>query len=482
MKKKTIYSIFLILTILVYSCKLPDNIDPKNASQVAPDAIFSGAMISLVNQVGSINVNTNISRLLAQYQAEVTYVTESRYNFSDRQIPDTYSGNLYRSVLMNLKDVKAQVAAKPETPSFPAGMKKNQLAMIEVLNVYTYQLLVDAFGNVPYTEALLGATNSRPKYDDAYTIYKDLIVRISQAITDIDPNSDGFGSADLLYGGDASLWKKFAATLKLRMGLRLADVAGSNSSTIVSQAVASGVFTDLTEGAVFNYLGVSPYVNSYYTEFVLTARKDFCPTNTLVTLMNTLNDPRRASWFTLYSGAYLGLTYGKQGASSYSKFSHFADNIRINPSYPVILSDYVEAEFLLAEAAERGLGGVTNPATHYNNAILASMSYWGVADADAAAYLAQPGVAYATATGTYKQKIGTQKWLGLFDRGDEAWAEWRRLDFPILTVPAAMTYADIPVRMPYPFNENKMNKTNYDAAATAIGGDKASTKLFWDKN
>ena len=109
------------------------------------------------------------------------------------------------------------------------------------------------------------------------------------------------------------------------------------------------------------------------------------------------------------------------------------------------------------------------------------MKYWGVSDADAAAYLAQPGVDYTSATGTYKQKIGTQKWLGLFDRGVEGWAEWRRLDFPVLNVPSGMTYSDIPVRMPYPFNENKTNKTNYDAASAAIGGDEATTKLFWDK-
>jgi hypothetical protein len=156
--------------------------------------------------------------------------------------------------------------------------------------------------------------------------------------------------------------------------------------------------------------------------------------------------------------------------------------IRATPTYPVILLDYVDVEFMLAEAAERSFVGTPADAEgHYNNAILASMSYWGVSDADAAAYLARPAVAYTTAAGTYKQKIGTQKWLGLFDQGDEGWTEWRRLDFPVLNVPVGMTYADIPLRMPYPYNENKMNKANYDAAAAAIGGDEASTKLFWDK-
>jgi hypothetical protein len=110
------------------------------------------------------------------------------------------------------------------------------------------------------------------------------------------------------------------------------------------------------------------------------------------------------------------------------------------------------------------------------------MKYWGVPDAAAASYLAQTSVAYATAVGTFKQKIGNQKWLGLFDRGVESWAECRRLDFPVLYPPEGMAYSDIPKRMPYPYNENKMNLENYTAAATAIGGDLAATKLFWDRN
>jgi hypothetical protein len=482
MKNKTLYSIFLILAIFVTSCELPDNVDPKYAQSVSSDAMFTQIEIALVNQITDMNVNRNISRLLVQYQSEVTYTTESRYNFSDRQIPDAFSGNIYRGVLMNLKDCKAKISAKVLTPSYTVEQQNNELAIANIWEIYAWQVLVDQFGNIPYSEALLSSVNSTPKYDDALTIYKDLITRLSAAITSIDVTSGGFGKADILYEGDAVLWKEFAASLKLRIALRMADVPSINSSALVSQAVAAGVFADQSESAIFKFYGVTPNVSPFYQAFVLDARKDFCPTNTIVNLMGTLNDPRREVWFTqMPAGSYTGLTYGKTGSSTYANYSHFADAIRLDPKYPTILCDYVEVEFLLAEAAARGLGGVTSASTHYNNAILASLKYWGVSDADAALYLAQPSVSYATATGTYKQKIGTQKWLGLFDRGVEGWAEWRRLDFPVLSVPSGMTYADIPVRMPYPFNENKMNKTNYEAAAAAIGGDEATTKLFWDK-
>jgi len=490
MKNKTLYYLFLILAICVTSCELPDNVDPKYAQIVSSDALFTQVEIALVKQVTSIDVNSNISRLLVQYQSEVTYTTESRYNFSDRQIPDAFSGNIYRGVLMNLKDCKTKISAKVLTPSYTLAQQNNELAIANIWEIYAWQVLVDQFGDIPYSEALLSSVNSIPKYDDALTIYKDLITRLTAAIASIDVTSVGFDKADVLYEGDVVLWKEFAASLKLRIALRLSDVPAANSSTLVSEAVAAGVFADQSESAIFNFYGITPYVSPYYQAFVLDARRDFCPTNTIVDLMYNLSDPRMPFLFTQVDTsttedveklAYKGLPYGKTGSSTYANYSHFTNAIRIDPKYPTILCDYVEVEFLLAEAAERGLGGVTGAETHYNNAILASLKYWGVSDADAAAYLAQPGVDYTSATGTYKQKIGTQKWLGLFDRGVEGWAEWRRLDFPVLNVPSGMTYSDIPVRMPYPFNENKTNKTNYDAASAAIGGDEATTKLFWDK-
>jgi len=85
-----------------------------------------------------------------------------------------------------------------------------------------------------------------------------------------------------------------------------------------------------------------------------------------------------------------------------------------------------------------------------------------------------------TAASTWQEKIGTQKWIGLFDRGIEGWNEWRRLDYPKLNPPTGDKYSDIPVRFPYPYNENKLNGANYAQAAAAIGGDLTTTRVFWD--
>ncbi len=467
----------LVFVVFLASCSLPDNIDPKSASKVTPDVVFTDVEVALFNQIGSVDVNYNVFRLLAQYQTEVTYTNEATYNFSDRTLPDTHWAVLYRDVLANAEEVKKIVNG---TTYVDSQEKVNKLALTEIVEVYAYQMLVDAFGNVPYTEALKGADNSRPKYDDAKTVYYDLITRLDAAIADLskDAGSTTFGSADILYSGDVSKWLAFANSLKLRFALRLADYDATKADKMISEAVASGVFTSQDQSAILHYTGTAPYVNSYYQQYVLDNRKDYVPSNTFVDKLNALSDPRLASWFTTVSGAYVGLTYGKAG--KYSKFSHFNSTI-INATYPVIISDYVEVEFLLAEAVERGLGSVSGTAeSHYNAAITASMKYWGVSDVDAATYLAQPSVAYATAASTWQEKIGTQKWIGLFDRGIEGWNEWRRLDYPKLNPPTGDKYSDIPVRFPYPYNENKLNGANYAQAAAAIGGDLTTTRVFWD--
>jgi hypothetical protein len=477
--KTKIKSLLLLIVVLVTSCEMPDNIDPKSASVVTPASLVTSAEINLFTQMTTMDYNDNVGRLLAQYLSEVTYVTESRYNFSDRKIPDSHWGIIYRDVLTNLEEAKGII----NNTSYTDQVKKaNQLAIIDILEVYSYQSLVDLFGNVPYTEAIKGSANSRPKYDDAKTVYYSLIETLSKSINNLSSDSEGFGESDILYGGDINSWKLFANSLKLRFALRISDFDSAKANTMVKEALTSGVFEDQSESAIFRPTGTAPYVGCYYHWGTIEARpKDYVPTNTLINMMNTLNDPRRPVWFTLYKGAYVGLTYGLKAASSYSKFSHFS-SLLLDRAYPSVIMDYSEVEFLLAEAAERNLGGVTSAETHYNNAISSSLAYWGVSESDIESYLSQTSVAYATATGNWKQKIGTQKWLALYDRGLESWIEWRRLDYPILNPPQEMKYSDIPVRYPYPYDEAKYNKDNYNAAAAAIGGDLVSTKLFWDKN
>lgn len=473
-------SIVMVLIIGVTQCKLPDNIDPKNPTEVPIETLFTNAEIALLNQVDDVSVNTNTTRLIVQYWQQTTYFDESRYLFQDRQIPDNYSLILYRNALMDLKRTKELLADW----GGPAAQKNNRTAMATILEVYAWQVVVDAFGDMPYSEALLLDENSTPAYDDAASIYADILTKLDGALGMLGSGA-AYGGADVLFGSDVASWQKFGNALKLRIGMRLADADAGTAKSVV-EAAAPGVYGSQDESAILHYVGVVPNVNQIYDAYVVQNRKDYLPTNTIIDLMNSLNDPRLPLWFTQVDDGtgnmvYLGAVAGLDGAQTYSNFSNFSAPF-FEPTFPAIISDYVETEFLMAEAVERGF--VSGDAeTHYNNAITASILYWGGTQDDVDAYLANPDVAYATAPGDYKQKIGTQKWIALYNRGVEGWAEWRRLDWPKLNVPEGMVYGDIPSRMPYPYNEVLQNKANYNAAVSKMGGvDDHRQKIFWDKN
>jgi hypothetical protein len=146
--------------------------------------------------------------------------------------------------------------------------------------------------------------------------------------------------------------------------------------------------------------------------------------------------------------------------------------------------DYSEVEFLLAEAVERGYNVQGSAEEHYNNAVASSINYWGGTADDVTSYLGQPDVNYSSAAGDWRQKIGNQKWIALYNRGYDAWLSWRRLDAPDLLPPDVEGASSlvIPKRVIYPINEQTLNGTNRTAAGQAIGGDDGATYLWWDVN
>jgi len=142
--------------------------------------------------------------------------------------------------------------------------------------------------------------------------------------------------------------------------------------------------------------------------------------------------------------------------------------------------------FIQAEAAERGIGGLAPGAAagYYNAGVTASILQWGGTNAQATAYLAQPSVAYvAGATGL--ARIGLQKWISLFTQGTEAWSNWRRTGFPASIVVGPSYYPEhggvFPRRIPYPSNEQTVNKAALDAAIVIQGADTYQTRMWWDK-
>ncbi|MBN2639618.1 MAG: SusD/RagB family nutrient-binding outer membrane lipoprotein [Bacteroidales bacterium] len=485
--KKVLF--ILMVSLLAVSCskqKLAEfNHDPINPTSVPGSMLFSYAEKSLSDQVASVNVNTNDFKLWAQYWTETTYTDESNYNIFTRNVPQNAWSTYYRSVLMNLKLADSIIAQESPVTDEDKAVQKNQRAIIDLVAVYTWDRMVTMWGNIPYSEAL-NINNSNPKYDDALTIQKDLITRATADLAALNDSYGSFDGSDLIYAGDVSMWKKFANGLLIKMAVQISPVASESSlvaSTINSAKV--GTLASSADNAMFAYLETSPNTNPLYEDFVLSGRSDFVAANTIVDMMNSLNDPRMSAYFTqvdtssdanVEKWAYVGGPYGESNA--YPAYSHAAPSIVADPTFANPLMTYSEIQFYLAEASARSL--ITDDAaTHYDNAVTASIEFWGGSAADAATYLAQPTVAYDPAN--WQEMIGTQAWISFYVRGYVGWTEWRRLGYPAMNLPPspATTNGGFPYRYTYPSNEQTLNGASYTKAASDIGGDKLETKLYW---
>ena len=423
---KKIYLFIIIFVAVLSSCtdKFSDfNEDQKNPAMVTGEALFSNAQKDLTDQISSTNVNENVFKIWSQYWTETTYTDEANYDIVTRNIPDVTFNRYYLRILKDLQESETLIKNAPDAYGADPNVKQNKLYIIQLVRAYAYQQLVDVFGAVPYTDAL-NSGNVYPKYDNGYEIYKDLISKVNASVAGLKSASASFGGSDLYYQGDVSKWIKFGNSLKIKLGIAIADYDNALAKTTVEAGVAGGAFTSSSDDCLLPYLQSSPNYNPLYADLVASGRDDFVPANTIVDIMNSLSDPRRDAYFSnqidtsTVSGvsklAYVGGQYGY--SSPFGDYSHIAAAIQ-KPDFKGILFTYSEVQFYLAEAAARGYNVPKTAENYYNEGIRASFAFWGVSDVDS--YLANPDVAYSTAPGTWKQKIALQAWLALYTRGLE---------------------------------------------------------------
>lgn len=469
--KKIILTIFC-LTLVFTSCEVDEglNRDSKNPTAVPGSGLFTNATRNFFDLMNSASVNNNVFRLYAQYWAQTTYPDESQYNQTTRNIGGNIWSTIYRDVLQDLKGARETLTENN------ADNLDNKLAVIEFMEVYAYSVLVDTFGDVPYTEAL-DPTNPSPKYDDAATIYADLLTRLDAAIASMDGGSGFEAIQDPVYQGNMDQWKKAANSLRLRLGLRLAEVNPALAKATAEKAIAEALITTNADNFGIKYLNGAPNTNPLWVSLVQSGRSDYVAADTFLDVLVELEDPRLPIFFQPVDGAFVGGIYGS--ANSPSSSSNLGE-ILSDPTLDGNIITAAEVHFLLAEAAERGYTTPETAEFYYNGGITTSILEWGGTEAEAQAYLATPEVAYATAGTTWESKIATQKWIALFNNGFEGWTVWRIFEAPELQAPEGMTIDDIPNRFLYPVSEATLNGAEYGNAATAIGGDEMDTMIFWD--
>ncbi|MBW8360812.1 MAG: SusD/RagB family nutrient-binding outer membrane lipoprotein [Kaistella sp.] len=464
-----------LAAISLTSCQrdlLSLNEDPKHPSTLPSETHLAMGQQQFFYYTHTGSVNFNNYRFFVQQWAETTYTDETNYDLVTRNQPRNHWNRMYVYSLNNYENAKKNLPA--EAVNSPAE-RTNKMATLEISQIVVWENLVNTYGDIPYFDALkAGEGNFAPKYDDDKAIYTDLLARINAVVSTIDEGAQGYGTGDLVYGGDMTKWKHLANSVKLRLAMNLADTNAVAAKAAAESAIAGGVISSDAESYTLHFAG-GTFNNPIFDDLVSSGRNDFVPSEKVINMMNAKNDPRRAEWFTTVGGDYVGGVFGS--LNPFNGKSHLSDFFLASDGPAAYLS-YVEVLFMKAEAAQRGFSVGGTAVSFYNGAVTESMISSGVSSADAATYLA----AHPYDAVNWKKSIGEEAWIALFDSPFAAWNFSRRLDNPVFVNPPGSKIDGVPVRMPYSDQEYVLNKGNVNAAASAIGGDKATTKLFWDVN
>ncbi len=444
------------------SCEdaLDINTDPNNPSTSTPQLTLPAAQVGLATTLES---NYNIlGSILAHYWTQGPTASQysgiEQYNITTTTFVGAWQamysgsggGGFDTGVLSDLKFVK--------TAALEDGLT-NYAAVAQLLQVYSFQMLVDLYDKVPYSEALRGKEGIlAPAFDDGNVIYDDLIVKIDEAMEWIDLSAPGPGVDDLIFGGNMNLWTRFANTLKLKIYIRQALARPAIAQAGITALYASNPqFLEADQDAAIGFSDNTGNENPLWQELDGTTPTNVVASLTSILALQGTSDPRLVELYdpATSNGAYTGLLQGTgtTDGGQYAAYARPDQSIILNEAAPVVLMSGYESLFLQAEAAQRGWSG-KNAATLYDQAVLASFAFWGVNGS----FHVAPGGPYAY-NNTLDQ-IYYQKWLSFNGKqGYEGWTEWRRTGVPVLqkSVQGAPLGNVFPLRLIWPTNETSSN-------------------------
>jgi hypothetical protein len=520
MKKIFIYNVLVVLAIVISSCD--SGFDEMNTNKTSPLAI------NPVFQLNNATVNINggafaggspliydlgaVQQLISPNSG---VLTGANYNQDNRSATQTLWQALYRNVIRNTVDVIRQTKDLTGTQE-----RTNLMNMARILQAYTFMVLTDEYGDIPYTEAGLGYLefNFFPVYNTQEEIYDDIINELTEASAALSA-SNRIETADVLYGGDIVRWKKFANSLLLRAGMRLSKVNPTKAAQVVGGVDLANLIVTNVDNAVIRY--DANYQNGFGNTLNGSEAANFYLAAPFLDFLKNNNDPRLVSIAVRYKGAksgadqasaitgtppagvsitfapadQIGMPMGNDnstiagvatglGLASFYDFSQCDRRRMTKTSAPYFMVAAAQTNFLLAEAVKRTWISTGTAAAYFEAGIRAHMAQMALFDAGSA--VAQADIDTYVANNPYDdangfEQINTQYWVASFLNGPEVFANVRRSGFPVLAMnPYPGKEVDYIRRLTYPTSEISVNTANVNSAIANMGPDQLDTRVWWD--
>ena len=533
MKKNNLNRVILLIKfsimsiLLMISCDkgfVEMNTNPNAFTEPIVTNLFSYAQIRTVGSGTADRNRTNIKHMSGAMQY---FSTLTDYWYGEKGVVHEQNGNFFETVYTShLRELSFVLS---ETENNPDQVNLN--AMAKIWKIFALHRVTDAYGDVPYKDALQGMSGVyKPKYDKQSDIYPWMLADLEAAINQLDGSKSSIGAADVIFGGSIDKWKSFGYSLMLRLGMRLTKVDQSMAETWVKKAIAGGVIDKIDDQALLKHTSTNS--NNWNWDAYELKRESLSEGSaglglikmgeTFMELLHAHNDPRIPFYATLWEGninskqlevisettkpelqkglphGYLPSTISQAiptwASSMLTTYSEPNTATMANYSAPTIILSLSEVEFLLAEAVLRGWKA-GDAETHYHNGIRANMesSYlypnfdiepMYLTDVKIDAYIAAHPL-----TGTDQEKmqqIHLQTYFAFYMYTDffEAFSTWRRTGVPALQrINYILNTTDgYPIRrLRYSNQELALNEANVEAAIAAMGGNTLSTRVWWDK-
>lgn len=521
MNMKSILRIFTVATALFVASGCDTNFEEINIdpTKLSPANMNFNYLFTSAQMITSGNSDANgyedwrnnliYGATMIQHLSSTTgYWAGDKYTYNPSYNSAYWDAN-YPNSIKYIVDVTEQIKDDPARANF--------YHIARIFKVFMFQRMTDMYGDIPYFQAGKGYTQgvTRPVYDPQSAIYDDMLNELKSAAESIDVNGlNTLGDADLMYSGDPVKWKKFAYSEMVRVAMRLSKVDPSKASEWVKVAVNGGVFTSNDDNALVQHQAV-PWNQATNGNGWILADRDPDATRvskTFIDLLKNTDDPRLPFIATVSANPNNTADKGNNdpdiqiGQPNGYDLGNTATNIENAPNWPgnqnlysivnrntfsrldapTFFLTHGETQLLLAEARERGWITTGTTEEYYNEGVTASILQLNQTGAtltsgDAETYLTNNPFD----AGNALEQINTQYWITTFMDEYEAWANWRRSDFPVLTPVnyiGNVTNGQIPRRFTYPQGEAGVNTANYQEAVSRIaGGDVMSGRVWWDK-
>ncbi|MFO7888946.1 MAG: SusD/RagB family nutrient-binding outer membrane lipoprotein [bacterium] len=499
----------LASVMLFYSCTEDFstlNTDPNNPTDVpAVNILVHAIQVGVDRELGAGWLTHTYLGPWSQIMAKIQYIDEGRYIFRPTSINAFWNG-AYQSELKDLQIVEEKAKEK--------GFASLEAAA-RIMKAYFFHRHTDIFGDIPYSEALVGDTEGKltPAYDSQQSIYNDLISELkacddilAEAVSGVLPNGD------VIFSGDVDSWRKFANSLLLRIYMRMSGADPATAQAGIEEVYASGNYIQSNaDNVTLGVNGSKPYRNGLME--TLETRTDQGSSKTMIDLLKERNDPRIHIYAqdidddygkSQYDGPddeYAGQINGDCGSGpDQSTISLLGVPIAYDPNRSYQLLSYAEVCFIFAEAANNGWSVGDDARTWYEAGITASMEQWselaqaspmsGYAPDEATitqdeidTYLDEDEVAWDAAKA--EELILTQRWIALMPNGSQAYALVRRTGYPAVIetyeLPCtAYPGLGVPLRFPYPTDEESLNSANLQSAKAGIHDSMYGKPVWWD--